>query len=190
MSPFVSRTRTVSVKCNQGSPPPALLFQQGCNNPDKTAPTEPTQAFKYQVETYDGTRAVTGNMCVGWGSCPDLTEYVSDTGLNMSLQLDVQGFSHVSSAVFEAYHARWPAKPLVASECCSCETQRGEADDIPYNSSLVYYSEFNADCQAKETNYALSLPYVSGSFVWTAFDYVRGRIARGAVARRAPLRSR
>ena len=58
-------------------------------------------------------------MCVGWGQCPELASYVSDTGLNMSLQLDVQGFSHVSDSTFEAYHARWPAKPLVASECAS-----------------------------------------------------------------------
>ena len=88
----------------------------------------------------------------------------------MSLQLDVQGFSHVDTGVFAAYHARWPAKPLVASECCSCETQRGEADDLPYNKSTVFYSEFNADCVARETNWALALDYVAGSFVWTAFD--------------------
>ncbi len=86
----------------------------------------------------------------------------------MSLQLDVQGFSHVSDTTFAAYHARWPAKPLVASECCSCETQRGEADDLPYNTSLVYYSEFNADCVARETQWALGLDYVAGSFVWSA----------------------
>ena len=83
-------------------------------------------------------------MCVGWGACPNLDQYVSATGLNMSLQLDVQGFSHVGSDVFAAYHARWPAKPLVASECCSCETQRGEADDIAYNKSLV--------CESIKTN--------------------------------------
>lgn len=118
--------------------------EPGCNNNDKTAPTEPTQSFKYQVEVFDGSRAVTGNMCVGWGACPNLDQYVSATGLNMSLQLDVQGFSHVGSDVFAAYHARWPAKPLVASECCSCETQRGEADDIAYNKSLV--------CESIKTN--------------------------------------
>jgi beta-galactosidase/beta-glucuronidase len=155
---------------------PSVMFwsfcnEPGCNNGDKTAPTEPTQSFKYQVEVFDGTRAVTGNMCIGWGSCPDLSSYISETGLNMSLQLDVQGFSHVSASAFEAYHSRWPAKPLVASECCSCETMRGEANDLPMNSSLVFYSEFNAPCQASQTQDALGLPYVAGSFVWTAFDY-------------------
>jgi len=107
-------------------------------------------------------------MCVSWGSCPNLEQYID--GLNMSLQLDVQGFSHVDTATFSAYHARWPGKPLVASECCSCETQRGEANDIAFNASLVYYSEFNADCVARETQWALGLDYVAGSFVWTAFD--------------------
>ena len=155
---------------------PSVMFwsfcnEPGCNNGDKTAPTEPTQSFKYQVEVYDGTRAVTGNMCVGWGACPNMDEYVSATGLNMSLQLDVQGFSHVDTGTFAAYHARWPDKPLVGSECCSCETQRGEADDIPYNKSTVFYSELNADCQAQQTQWALGLDSVAGSFVWTAFDY-------------------
>jgi hypothetical protein len=110
-------------------------------------------------------------MCVSWGHCPKLDAYISDSGLNMSLQLDVQGFSHVNAATFAAYHDRWPTKPLVGSECCSCETQRGEADDIPYNKSLVFYSELNADCQAEQTQWALGLNYVAGSFVWTAFDY-------------------
>lgn len=143
----------------------SLCNEPGCNNPDHTAPTEPTASFKYQVERYDGTRALTGNMCVGWGECPPLESYISDAGLNMSLQLDVQGFSHVNSAIFEAYHARWPAKPLVGSECCSCETQRGESDDIAYNTTAVFYSEFNAPCQAEQTQWALGLPYVAGSFV-------------------------
>jgi hypothetical protein len=33
--------------------------------------------------------------------------------------------------------------------------------------SEVYFSNFNADCQQRETNWALSLPYVAGTFVWT-----------------------
>lgn len=98
-------------------------------------------------------------------------------GLNMSLQLDVQGFSHVSDTTFSQYHARWPGKPLVASECCSCETQRGEADDIAYNKSTVFYSEVNADCVAEQTQWALGLDFVAGSFVWTALDYYGVRIS-------------
>ena len=193
----------------------SLCNEPGCNNADKSAPQEPTQDFKYAAEIADGSRAVTGNLCIGWGSCPDMSQYLE--GLNMSLQLDVQGFSHVDSAAFEQYHARWvrarsglgrspraslffatllssrppatlshlpplllqPGKPLVASECCSCETQRGEADDVAHNKSLVYYSEFNADCLAQQTQWALGLDYVSGSFVWTAFDCACACCVRG-----------
>lgn len=88
----------------------------------------------------------------------------------MSFQLDVQGFSHVDDGTFSAYHARWPTKPLAATECCSCETQRGVDNDLPYNTTLVYYSEFNADCVSQQTQWGLSPDYVAGSFVWTAFD--------------------
>ena len=37
----------------------------------------------------------------------------------------------------------------------------------------MYYSEFNADCVAQQTQWGLGPDYVAGSFVWTAFD-VRG----------------
>ena len=116
-----------------------------------------TQSFKAITYADDGTRAVTGNMCVNWGNCPLMSTY--ESGLNMSLQvraalslcygpagtvafftisncircyvccthclcrslqLDVQGFSHVNTTTFELYHEAWPNKPLVASECCGC----------------------------------------------------------------------
>jgi hypothetical protein len=96
---------------------PSVVFwsfcnEPGCNNADKTAPQQPTQDFKYAVEVADGGRAVTGNMCIGWGSCPNMAQYLE--GLNMSLQLDVQGFSHVDSNAFAQYHARWPVSARAA----------------------------------------------------------------------------
>jgi hypothetical protein len=126
------------------------------------------------MQVNDGTRAVTGNMCINWGDCPDMSQYLD--GLNMSFQLDVQGFSHVDNNAFAEYHARWPAKPLAATECCSCETQRGVDNDLPYNTSLVYYSEFNADCVSQQTQWGLAPDYVAGSFVWTAFDVSRSHV--------------
>jgi beta-galactosidase/beta-glucuronidase len=48
---------------------PSVVFwsfcnEPGCNFANKSAPTQPTQDFKYAVEQNDGTRAVTGNMCI------------------------------------------------------------------------------------------------------------------------------
>lgn len=49
---------------------PSVVFFSFCNepgcSPDKTASQQPTQDFKFAVEEFDGSRAVTGNMCV-WG---------------------------------------------------------------------------------------------------------------------------
>jgi Glycoside hydrolase family 2 C-terminal domain 5/Glycosyl hydrolases family 2, TIM barrel domain/Glycosyl hydrolases family 2, sugar binding domain/Domain of unknown function (DUF4982)/Glycosyl hydrolases family 2 len=153
---------------------PSVVFysfcnEPGCNNPDRSAPLEPSQAFKDAVELSDSTRSVTGNMCVGWGNCPTLQQYLD--GLEMSFVLDVQGFSHVDDSVFRSYHEKWPLKPLVASECCSCETQRGEDSDLPYNKTSVFYPNENSACVSQQTQWSNGLSYVAGSFVWTAFDY-------------------
>ncbi len=165
---------------------PAVLFysfcnEPGCNNNDKSAPTQPSFDFKSVTYEIDGTRPVTGNMCVNWGSCPDLDQFLSGRNNNMSGILDVQGFSHVSDSVFQQYHSVWPDKPLVASECCSCETQRGEDDDLTpvpsrgdwgKDGNTVFYSNFNIDCVQQQTQYSNGLDFVSGTFVWTAHDYI------------------
>lgn len=85
----------------------------------------------------------------------------------------VQGFSHVNAQLFADYHAVWPNKPLVASECCSCETQRGEDDDLgPYGgNSSVFYSDFNINCVKEQTQWSNALDFVGGTFVWTLHDY-------------------
>ncbi len=56
---------------------PSVIFwsfcnEPGCNFANKSAPTEPTQDFKFAVEQNDGTRAVTGNMCI---NCKSHTKF-------------------------------------------------------------------------------------------------------------------
>lgn len=99
---------------------PSVMFysfcnEPGCNNADKSAPTQPSYDFKDVTYEIDGTRPVTGNMCVGWGPCPAKEQYLTGLNNNMSRILDIQGFSHVSTDMFQDYHAVWPNKPLVAS---------------------------------------------------------------------------
>ena len=52
----------------------------------------------------------------------------ADTVKYLSSQLDVEGFSHgrISGPGAAAVHAANPTKPVISSECCSCQTQRGE----------------------------------------------------------------
>ena len=90
-----------------------------------------------------------------------------DTGKNFSKVIDVQGFSHSQGSVFDQYHQQFPKQPLIGSECCSCNTQRGE--DAP-DKSLVY-SNFNANCNKQQTEWQLNREFVVGCMVWTLFDY-------------------
>ena len=46
----------------------------------------PSYDFKAVTYAVDGTRAVTGNMCVGWGSCPNESQYL--TGNSYALPLE------------------------------------------------------------------------------------------------------
>jgi hypothetical protein len=72
----------------------------------------------------------------------------------LSVDIDVQGFSHAPSGKFIAAHAASPTQPLVLSECCSCTTQR-----LPRETS---------DACMISQNSPMELPFVSGSLgVWT-----------------------
>jgi len=100
--------------------------------------------FRDVTYQYDGTRPVLGN---------------DDGNLALNKNMDVQGFSHKSGSTFDNYHSINPDKPTFASECCSCQTMRDEPD------------EFNGGCVAGQTNQSNGRPYVSGTMVWTLFDY-------------------
>ena len=90
-----------------------------------------------------GTRPVLGN---------------DNANLKLNPQMDVQGFSHKSGGTFDGYHTLNPKKPTFASECCSCMTMREEG-------------EYNGDCIAGQTNASNGRDYMSGTMVWTLFDY-------------------
>ena len=76
--------------------------------------------------------------------------------------LDVQGFSHDHGAEFDHYHKENPKKPMMATECCSCLSQRGEDYDtckLPPASCLSQRGEDYDTCklprpsQCKDGNY-------------------------------------
>ena len=63
-------------------------------------------------------------------------------------------------------------QPLVMSECCSCETQRGEDGDQPMNKSTVYFSDEASSCLSGETQRSNAVAFNSGTFIWTLHDYI------------------
>ncbi len=100
------------------------------------------------------------------GSRPTLANMFTYGDL-LSHTIDVQGFSHRPRSQFVAAHKAMPTKPLYASECCSCNTMRGE--DMPSSAGLQ--QSFNGDCQAGQTNATDGIDYAIGTMVWTLFDY-------------------
>ncbi len=87
---------------------------------------------------------------------------------------------------FEAYHAKDAAKPLMASECCSCMTMRGEDRTVrPKSAETIWagvngsrppqpggpgvLAEWNAPCLTSQSNSSNGLPYMVGTEVWTLF---------------------
>ena len=57
--------------------------------------------------------------------------------------MQVMGFSHADAATVANFHKNDPTKPLVMSECCSCETQRGEDSDQPVSRCRQRRSTFS-----------------------------------------------
>ena len=121
----------------------------GCNSPDGTG--APYRNITY---AYDGTRPTLGN------------DYKNQ---NLNTYMDVQGFSHKTQQIFLDYHKQYPSKPTFASECCSCKTMRGE--DFTNASTNVPFADFNADCTSEQVGASDSLDFMSGTMVWTLFDY-------------------
>ena len=121
-------------------------------------------ALPYVADTYKTMAAALA---------PDATitanQFSAMIGNAQSITLDVQGFSHQGVDVFQDFHEQFPKRPVMASECCSCESQRDEDD------GTGHYSSFNADCVNDQTNWALNdtRPGFNtvGTYTWTMMDY-------------------
>lgn len=88
--------------------------------------------------------------------------------------LDVQGISHPNMPEIDAIRALKQQRPLIASECCSCQSERGEDQGTVISGGYPSgglvgksYPGFNGDCLQQQVNMTDSLPYVAGSMVWT-----------------------
>ena len=138
---------------------PSVIVWSFCNEADcilasSTDETIPEE-FKQVSNEEDPFRPVTANMN-------------GQVGGGLTKVIDIQGLSHNPSSSFYSFHAKFPKKPLIASECCSCFTQRDE--DVT-NASRKVLGSFFADCMKLDTGYSLNLKFVAGCMVWTLFDY-------------------
>ena len=138
---------------------PSIMVWSFCNeagcNLNEDIEQKVSVEFKEISYYHDSFRPVTANQNVHLGG-------------NLSSVIDVQGLSHQGGSSFDSYHKKFPKKPLIGSECCSCTTQRGE--DYA-NNSAPNLSNFNASCSKVQTEAQLDRKFVAGCMVWTLFDY-------------------
>ena len=140
---------------------PSVMAWSFCNEVGcSLGDNEEDIAIEFKKVSYkeDMYRPVTGNMNVNIGD-------------GLTSQVDVQGMSHQTGDVFDTFHSKFPTKPTIGSECCSCDTQRGEDFPDSSNPSRPTISNFNADCLSAQTEYQLNRKFVAGCMVWTLFDY-------------------
>lgn len=141
---------------------PSVILWSFCNENDCEGDNEVAgPAFQEAVEKFDGTRPTLANM---W-TFNDL----------LSKTIDVQGFSHESREHLDECHEAMPEKPIVMSECCSCNIMRAEDAGCETMKDNPHYecnqAAFNARCLERTVNASDGVEYAGGTFVWTLFDY-------------------
>lgn len=136
---------------------PSVVIWSYCNE-GGCGPTG-GDAFRNITYKYDGTRPTLGN---SWGG----HSWPGQSSLQYS-STDVAGFSHVSGDVFDGFHKAHPSKPMLASECCSCNPSRVLRSDeaIPSHTSSAIA------CAASQAQESDGRSFVAGTMVWTGFDY-------------------
>lgn len=138
-----------------------------CNEGECDAPgASPFRNVSYQ---FDGTRPVTQNRIDNRPGQPSVQF------------LDIQGFSHRSGSDFDTFHAAHPKKPMMATECCSCMSQRGVDQDAcpePADGGCkggaaaglgpgVFYNNNIGQCTAEQVNRSDSRDFLAGTFIWS-----------------------
>ena len=117
-------------------------------------------SLKRLVHRLDPTRPVTQAMNGGWG------------GLNSEV-LDVQGFNY-NIQEYDTFHEKFPDKPVVVTESGSTVGTRGIYTADPKQGFVSAYDNnyLPWPASAEETwQAAANRPFISGTFVWTGFDY-------------------
>jgi beta-galactosidase len=117
-------------------------------------------SLKRLVHRLDPTRQVTQAMNGGWG------------GLNSDV-LDVQGFNY-NIQEYDLFHEKFPGKPCVVTESGSTVGTRGiySADAQQGFVSAYDHNYLPWPASAEDTwKAAADRPFISGTFVWTGFDY-------------------
>jgi hypothetical protein len=145
--------------CNEGH---CMHYDWDFHSSIGAIPLQASALFRDAIHSADYSRPASANM-------------VTFGNTTMSINLDVQGFSHGGGHQGPAYRTAGFTNPVVNSECCSCRTLRGaysNATDPSWSKYITDWSSVNSECMASQTTLPLSNKMIAGSFIWTLFDYM------------------
>lgn len=184
---------------------PSVMAWSFCNEGECNVPAD-SNPFRQTSYEFDGTRDVTQNYLAEFngdgqyldiqvregqcGSAGHVSKPYRNSYLSHNLRLVtlfllyLQGFSHKSGSIFDTFHAAHPTQPMMATECCSCMSQRGVDTDAcpePKDGGCVgyeqaglpngtFYNNNIGKCTADQVLASDSREFVTGTFVWSGFD--------------------
>lgn len=120
-------------------------------------------SMRRRVRSLDPTRPVTLAMHGSWGK-------------GASAVLDVQGCNYIKAGNVDEFHKQFPSQPVVYTESCSTvgtrgiyatDTDKGYVPAYDVKGHLIGWG----DPAEENWLHCLKRPFVSGTFVWTGFDY-------------------
>lgn len=118
--------------------------------------------LRAEIRKLDASRPVLGAFNGG---------YLEEAGA--SGVLDVTGMNY-NTSLYDAFHEKYPDRPLVGSETVSAFMVRGEYETDASRNTIASYDD---DCAPWGNTVrdgwkqVAERPFVAGTFVWTGFDY-------------------
>ena len=145
---------------------PSIFAWSLCNEEPLQGTATGAEIFKKmlaRVRKLDPNRLATCAMNANWGK-------------GISLVEDIQGFNYLNES-FEKFHKDFPNQPTIFTESSSAVSDRGVYENDGSRGYVGNYTDFSLDWLnwVRRTEDAwkpiVENDYLSGTFVWTGFDY-------------------
>ena len=155
---------------------PSVVIWSACNEVECVTAggqVKTAERMRNATKRWDTTRPFSAN---SWNTLESNVEHLAPF-------LDVEGFSHggINLPTAAKIHSQNPGKAVVSSECCSCQSQRGE--NFLNISAGISYPHTGAQAHCMQRCMDRKYPYWRGNpepkvgvvagvlGVWTLFDY-------------------
>ena len=140
----------------------SLCNEWGCVQLDDTVTLSIGQEFMSLIKKLDPSRPISG----AWA------DWVRPNGEELGWQwsesnTDIMGYNY-EPAEYDKFHEKYPKKPLISSESCSCTSDRSY---VINDTETLLGAQHAWSCIKDCWQPVAERSFVMGSFDWTGFDY-------------------